>query len=93
MLAIYEHQKSKTPPFTYAGNEIEQVEKIKYLGMIMTYTHTLTPAIDYLCIAAKRAMFGLQRRCQQLHFHYPIINCKLFDTLAKPILCYVCLWI
>ena len=23
---VFEHQKSQTPPFTYAGNEIEQVE-------------------------------------------------------------------
>ena len=35
---VFEHQKSQTPPFSYAGNEIEQVENFKYLGMIMTYT-------------------------------------------------------
>ena len=58
--------------------------------MIMTYTPTLTPAIEYLCKTATRAMFGLQRRCQQLHLHDPIIKCKLFDTLVKPILCYGC---
>lgn len=87
---VFEHQKSQIPPFTYAGNEIEQVENFKYLGMIMTYTRTLTPAIEYLCKAATRAMFGLQRRCQQLHLHDPIIKCKLFDTLVKPILCYGC---
>ena len=87
---VFEHQKSQTLPFTYAGNEIEQVENFKYLGMIMTYTRTLTPAIEYLCKAATRAMFGLQRRCQRLHLHDPIIKCKLFDTLVKPILCYGC---
>ena len=54
----------------------------------MTYTRTLTPAIEYLCKAPTRAMFGLQRRCQQLHLHDPIIKCKLFDTLVEPILCY-----
>ena len=64
---VFEHQKSHTPPFTYAGNAIEQVENFKYLGMIMTYTYTLTPAIAYLCKAATRAMFGLQRRCQHVH--------------------------
>ena len=48
----FEHQKSQTPPFTYAGNENEQAEKVKYQGMIMTYTRTLTPAIKYLCKAA-----------------------------------------
>ena len=87
---VFEHQKLQTPPFTYAGNEIEQVENVKYLGMIMTYTRTLTPANEYLCKTATKAMFGLQLRCQQLHFHDPIIKCKLFDTLVKPILCYGC---
>ena len=87
---VFEHQKSQTPPSTYAGNEIKQVENFRYLGMIMTYTRTLTAAIEYLCKAATRAMFGLQRRCQQLHLHDPIIKCKLFDTLVKPILCYGC---
>ena len=56
----------------------------------MAYTLTLTPAIDHLSKAATRAMFGLQRRCQQLHLHDPIIKCKLFDMLVKPILCYGC---
>lgn len=87
---VFEHQNSQTPRFTYAGNEIEQVENFKYLRMIMTYTRTLTPAIEYLCKAATRAMFGLQRRCQQLHPHDPIIKYKLFDTLVKPILCDGC---
>ena len=35
-------------------------------------------------------MFGLQRRCQQLHLHDPIIKCKLFDTLVQLSLCYGC---
>ena len=85
---VFEHQKSQTPPFTSAGNEIEQVGNFKYLGMSMTYTSMLAPAIEYLCKAATRAMFGLQRRCQQLHLHDPII--KMFDTLVKPISCYGC---
>ena len=34
---VCEHQKSQTPAFTSDGNEIEQVENFKYLGMIMTY--------------------------------------------------------
>ena len=61
---VFEHQKSQTPPSTYDGNEIEQVEKFNYLGMIMTYTRTLTPAIKYLCKAATRARFGLVCQAQ-----------------------------
>ncbi len=36
-------------------------------------------------------MFGVQRRCQQLEIHEPVLKCKLFDTLVKTILCYCCL--
>ena len=53
-------------------------------------TKGLTPAMEYLCKAAKRAMFGLQRRCQQLRIQDPTLKCKLFDTPVKPILCYGC---
>ncbi len=56
----------------------------------MHCTKGLSPAIEYLCEAAKRAMFGVQRRCQQLKIHDPVLKCKLFDTLVKPILCYCC---
>ena len=87
---VFEHQKSQTPPFTHDGNDIEQVEEFKYLGMTLKYAQTLTPAIEYLCKAATRAKFALQRRCQQLHLHDPGIKCKLFDTLVKPILCDGC---
>ena len=87
---VFEHQRSHTLPFLYAGNEIEQVEEFKYLGMVLKYSRTLNPAIECLCKAATRAMFALQRRCQQLHLHDPHIRCKLFDTLVKPILCYGC---
>ena len=84
---VFEHEKSQNPAFTYAGNDIEQVENPKYLRMIMAYTRTLTPAIDYLCKAATRAMLGLQHWCLQLHLHDPIIRCNLFDMLVKLILC------
>ena len=70
---------------------IEQVVEFKYryLGMLMHSTKELGPAIDYPRVAAKRAMFGLQRRCQQLRIHDADLKCKLFDTLVKPILCYI----
>ena len=87
---VFEPRKSTTPAFIYAGAAIEQVDDFKYLGVMMHYTGSLTPALSYLCKAAKRAMFGLQRRCQQLSIHDPILKCKLFDTLVKPILSYCC---
>ena len=87
---VFEHRKSATPAFVYAGDPIEQVDEFKYLGILMHGTKGLSPAIQFLCKAARRAMFGLYRRCQQLSIHDPVLKCKLFDTLVKPILCYCC---
>lgn len=69
---------------------IEQVDEFKYLGILTHGTKGLSPALELLCKAAKRAMFGLQRRCQQLNIQDPVLKCKLFDTLVRPILCYCC---
>ena len=73
-------------PLLYAGYAIEQVDVFKYLAVQMHGTKSLTPAMEDLCKAAKKAMFELQRRCQQLRIHDPTLKCKLFDTLVKPIL-------
>ena len=77
---VFEARKNVMPPLLYAGNAIA-VDIFKYLGVQMHGTKGLTPAMEYLCKAAKRAMFGLQRRCQQLRIH---------DPTLKPILCYGC---
>ena len=87
---VFEHGTSATPAFLYEGDPIEQVEEFKYLGILMHGTRGLSPAIEFLCKAARRAMSGLYRRCQQLSIHDPVLKCKLFDTLVKPILCYCC---
>ena len=65
------------------------LNNLKYLGMFLKFTNP-DSSLEYLCKAATRAMFALQRRCQQLHLHDPGIKCKLFDALVKPILCYGC---
>ena len=87
---VFEHQKSATPAFLYGTDVIEQVDEFKYLGMMMHGTKGLTPALELLCTAARRAMIGLRRRCQQLHMHDPVLKCQLFDALVRPILCYCC---
>ena len=87
---VFEHRMSATPAFLYAGGSIEQVDEFKYLSILMHGTRGLSPAIEFLCKAASTAMFGLYRRCQQLSIRDPVLKCKLFDALVKPILCYCC---
>ena len=86
---VFEHRRCSSIAGD-AGDPIEQVDEFKYLGILMHGTSGLSPAIEFLCKAARRAMFGLYRRCQQLSIHDPVLKCKLFDTLVKPILCYCC---
>ena len=88
---VFEHQRSHTSPFLYAGDNTEQVEEFKYLGMVLKYSRTLISAIEYLCKAATQGPCLL--RCggaSSCIFHDPHIECKLFDTLVKASLCYCC---
>ena len=74
---VFEPHKSHTSPFSYDGANTKQVNIFKYLGITMHGTRGLSTAIDNLCQAAKRAMFSLLRRCQQLHIHDPIVKCQV----------------
>ena len=76
---VLEHRKSATPAFLYAGDPIEQADEFKYLGILMHGTRGLSPATEFLCNAARRAMFGLHRHCQQLSIHDPVVKCKRFE--------------
>ena len=45
---VFEHRKSATPAFLYGTDVIEQVNELKYLGMMMHGTKGLTPALELL---------------------------------------------
>ena len=68
----------------YEDNVIEQVDDFKYLKILAHDTKGLSPGLELLCKAGKRAMFGLQRGCQQLNIQDLVLQCKLFDTLVRP---------
>lgn len=89
-ILVFESKRSQIPDLRFNGELVERVDEFKYLGIMMHGTRGLGPAVGFLCKAAKRAMFALQRRCQQLRISDPILKCKLFDTLVKPILSYCC---
>ena len=46
------------PPNSFAGAAVDRAEMFRYLGAAMNAPKNLTAAIDTLCKAAKRAMFG-----------------------------------
>ncbi len=84
-----EHCKSTPLAFLYGTNDIEQVGELRCLGMLVHGTKGLSPTVEWLCKAARSAMFGLQLSIQP-GMQDPVLNCKLFDTLVRPIISYCC---
>ncbi len=79
------------------------VDEFTYLEIVMHGTKGLRPVIDLLCkhcgscrlvlSSDYQESHGLQRRCQQLSIHDPVLKGKLpkvIDTLVRPILFYCC---
>ena len=75
---------------TYQGQQIEQVSEFRYLGLDLHQSKGFTFCASHLLAAARKALFGLKRRCKELHITDPRLQCSLFDTLVRPILSYGC---
>ena len=64
-----------TPCFRFQGYVVEQVDEFKDLRVPMPGTKGLSPAMDYSCKAANRAMLGISAYLDQLvSFHEPILR-------------------
>ena len=48
-----------------AGQAVEQVDRYKYLGLVMHQNGTFTYAVESLKSAAQQALFTLQARCAE----------------------------
>ena len=73
-----------------AGQAVEQVDRYKYLGLVMHQNGTFTCAVESLKSAAQRALFALQARCAELGIVDTQLRCKLYDAVVKPVLSYGC---
>ena len=57
--------------FVFDGEIIERVQMFKYLGITLHATPGLSCAIEHLCNTARKALFGVYGRCQELHLEDP----------------------
>ena len=73
------------PPFTYEGLPIEQVQIFKHLGITLHANRGMSCAVEHLCNTARRALFGIYGRCQELNVRDPAVKCMIFDALVRPI--------
>ena len=75
---------------TYARGAIEQVDRYKYLGIVMHQSGTLTHAVEGLRRAGQRAVFALHSRCAELGITDVRLRCRLYDAVVRPVLSYGC---
>ena len=76
--------------FTYMGTQLDKVEQYSYLGIIFHRKADFKAAVEVLAVAARKAMFGMMRRCAMMGITNSQLKCQLFDTLVLPVLTYGC---
>ena len=76
--------------FYYMGTQLDKVEQYTYLGVVFHRKADFKAAIDVLAVAARKAMFGMLRRCAAMGITDIKLKSELFDTLVSPVLSYGC---
>jgi hypothetical protein len=76
--------------FYYMGTQVDKVEQYTYLGVLFHRKGDFKAAVDVLAVAARKAMFGMMRRCVSMGITDIKLKCQLFDTLVLPVLSYGC---
>ena len=87
---IFEARKSDCKEFVFSGTPVEQYDEYRYLGFVFHATKNMAYGVEYLVVAAKKAVHAMRRRCISLRLSDPATICKLFDILVLPILSYSC---
>ena len=78
--------------FTYNGASLPIKDGYLYLGLWFRdgKTWRLKKALDGAVDKARRAMFGMFSRCYAMRLRNVNLQCHLFDSLVRPLLCYGC---
>ena len=90
-IVIYNNKRnSQDTQFSLNEHPIEVVKSYKYLGILLSDSASLKPAISTLTNQAQKAMFSLFKKIRLLQFPKPSLLCHLFDSLISPIANYGC---
>lgn len=79
--------------FAYAGQPLEAVNSIKYLGLTfsqLSKQRGFASCADVLARAGRRAMHAMRRRAWELGACSVEQQCSLFDVFVTPVLSYGC---
>ena len=76
-------------PFYYKNEKLENVNKFKYLGFLLTPSGEITSGLKDLKDRALRGFFKLKNAMGEAFRDNISITIHLFDSLIKPILMYM----
>ena len=83
MLVSREHTLSLTPPplFIHGDSQLQQVNSVKYLGLLLTSDLTWSQHINNIC-SKTRKLTGLFYR--RFHHCHPQLMLRLYKSLVRP---------
>ena len=84
---------AKGEKFFYAGQPLEVVTSIKYLGLTfsqLSRAHGFAYCAEELAKSGRRAMLAMRRRAWELGAAAVVHQSQLFDVFVKPVLSYGC---
>ena len=84
---------AKGEKFSYAGQPLEVVDSVKYLGLTfsqLSKAHGFACCAEELAKAGRRALFAMRRRAWELGAAAVLHQSQLFDVFVKPVLSYGC---
>ena len=87
-VVVFEARRTACVDFVFNGKVVERQDTYRYLGFEFHATQSMTFGAGVLVSAARKAVHAMRRRCAHLHIRDPALQCKLFDSLVKPILSY-----
>ena len=84
------NNKKGGPHFTLSSSPLEATNEYKYLGIVLSDTGSLRPAILTLANQTRKACFSLLKSLSHLSHPDPPLQCYLFDSLVRPVAEYGC---
>lgn len=81
-------KKKSAIKFKINGQNIETVDKYKYLGMLISFNGNLKHAAEHMYNKALKAVFSLKSNILDYNYSDTKLKLKLFDSLIRPITTY-----
>ena len=88
ILSTSNNRKNLNHSFNYNGDKLEQMEKFKFLGNIISQNGNLIHSAQELAKKTMKVMYSIKTYCNSIHQTPVNLSNHLFNSLVIPILTY-----